>query len=136
MSNPTGLDAFSAVELTRADYPMILACKRDLAVIRPTRLVYQSGGYAAGTVLAQFTSGANNNLFTPYVNGGASGQGTAVCILFEKVVDDGATGNPLARSIFQGLVFHAKLTGIDSTAITSLGGRTFTDSSGVKLLTF
>lgn len=134
MSNPTQLDAFSSGQIFRNDNPMILAMRRDLAVILPTRLLYQAGGYVAGTVLAQNTTSL---LFVAYASGGASGTGTAVCVLFENVVDDGVTGTqPLARSVFSGYVYKDLLTGLDAGAITNLGAKTIVDSRGKNILKF
>jgi hypothetical protein len=136
MSNPTGLDAFSSGQIYRKDFPSVLACDRYLAVIRPVRVPYVSGGYSAGTVLAQYTSGAASGQFPAYANSGPSGSGTAQCILFESIDDDGATGTILARAIFSGIVFQAKCSLLDSTAISNLGGRSWTDAQGVQIFKF
>lgn len=123
----------------RKDFPIILSSNRHLATILPVRLYYQATDMAAGTVLAQYTSGPRINLYDAYSNGGASGMDTAICILFEDAPNSdfaNSSDTQLYRGIFGGEVFYNKLTGLDSNAITNLKARAFTDSEGEKILKF
>lgn len=121
------------------NYPIILACSPVLALLLPARLVYVSGGYVAGQVLARNTV---SGYFQKYVDGSASGVGTAACILFEDHGEqdfDGtsaATSTTIAVGIFGGVVFLDKLTGLDAAAETDLKARELVDATGVTTLKF
>lgn len=119
------------------DQPMVIATNRASAVLLPIVLRYDSGGYAAGRVLARNTG---DGLFQDYSDGAGSGTGTAACILFQAVpVEDfgGATGVQAAVGIFGGCeVYVDKLTGYDAAALADFKGREIIDASGVTLLKF
>lgn len=123
-------------QIFRKSHPMIIAQNRRLASILPVTLAYNSGGYSAGQVLARnTTSGQYQN----YANGGASGTGTAACVLFEDVdVSEfvATSGTVFARGIFGGELFKDRLISLDATAITSLGAKTIVDSTGINVLKF
>lgn len=130
------LDAGFNPQIFRRDYPQIIATNIHLATILGVRLQYNANGYAAGVCLAQ-----NNvsGLFTNYVNGGASGTGTAVAFLYAPVdVSDfpSATGTVLERGVFTGELFSNLLTGNDGTADTQLGARRFAGSDGITIYKF
>lgn len=127
-------DAFTSGNIFEKDHPIILACNRHLATFLPVRLAFDSvnGDYLTGTVLARNTT---SGYFQRYVSGGASGTGTAACILFEDVAP--ASGDTLlSRGIFTGQVFQAKCIGLDSGAITNLGARSITDATGTQILIY
>lgn len=123
-------------QIFRKSHPMIIAQNRRLASILPVTLAFNASGYTAGTVLARnTTSGQYQN----YANGGASGTGTASCVLFEDVdVSEfvATSGTVFGRGIFGGEVFKDKLIGLDSNAITNLNARTIVDSTGINVLKF
>lgn len=123
----------------RKDFPVVIATNRIGAILLPVALRYNAAGVIAGTILARNTT---DGLFDTYVNGGASGTGTAACILFEShPVEDfsaaASSGSTPAVGIFGGCtVFKTALPNVDATAETSLGAKEITDSSGVTLLKF
>jgi hypothetical protein len=128
----------------RRDYPMVIAAMRQNAIMLPVNLRYNASGYAPGTVLARNTT---DGLYDPYTNGGASGTGTAVCILFEQHDTDdfsststaaSGSGNTLGVGIFGGgvMLYTAALTGLDSGAKTSLKTTDVTDATGVQMIKF
>jgi len=130
------LDAKVNNQIFRKDHPIILASNRQLATLYPVRLDYSSDGYKAGTVLGRNSVDGN---YAAYDNGASSGLDTAAAILFEDVPVESfpsATGTALARGIFGGEVFKAKLTGLDASAITDLKARTITGADGVDVLKF
>lgn len=132
MASTTDLDAVSSTEIFRKDAPIILACNRHHATLLPVRLAFDAANYLAGQVIALNTV---SGLYVKYASGGASGTGTAAAILFEDASP--ASGDTdLARGIFEGIVFQGKLTGLDAGAITNLGARSVTDSTGVQILIF
>lgn len=123
-------------EIFRKDHPMILAARRDLASIKPVRLAFQTDGYVAGTVLGR---NSVSGYYQAYTDAGASGQDTAVGVLFEKVEEDlfASSGDTrMARMIAGGEVFEDKLTGLDAAAKTDLGSRSIVDATGVTILKF
>ncbi len=122
----------------RKNQAIIIASNRHLASILPVRLIYDAAGYVAGVVLAYNSTG---NYYQKYVDGSASGVGTAACILFEDHGTDdfdttNATETTMARGIFGGEVFYAKLTGIDAAGIVDLKARSITDATGTVTLKF
>lgn len=131
------LDAKVDNEIFRKDYPIILALNRHLATILAVRLPYNASGYAAGLVLGKVTA---TGYYQAYDDGNSpAGVGVAQAVLMEEVAAEdfpGATGTAVARGIFGGEVFKAKLTGLDANAITDLGARTITGADGVDILKF
>lgn len=129
----------SNITVFRKDFPMPIATNRSSAVMLPVQLRYNSAGVVAGTVLARNTT---DGLYDTYVNSGASGTGTAACVLFESHAAEDFTstatsGNCTAVGIFGGCtLFKASCPNIDATSETSLGMRELTDSNGVVLLKF
>jgi hypothetical protein len=131
----SSIDALVNQSAFAKDYPMVLACDRQLAVLLPVRLAYKasvSGGYSAGTVIARNTTSLQ---YEPYVAGGASGTGTAKGVLFFPVAP--ASGDSdMGIMIAKGVVYEAKLVGSTSGSIADLGARSVTDASAVALLMF
>jgi hypothetical protein len=130
------LDAKFDGSIFRKDHRIILSGNRVLASILGIRVAYNSSDLLAGTVLARNTT---SGLYQPYVLSGASGTGTAACVLFEdKLNSDFASSadNLVARGIFGGEVFQAKLIGLDSGAISDLKARQIVDAAGDQILKF
>lgn len=120
----------------RKDHPMVLAKNRHQASLMPVSLKYSSTDLKAGQVMAR---NSVTGLYEKYVNGGASGLGTAVGILMEdKIVEDFAsTGATVtARVITKGEVFENLLTGLDAQAKTDLKARSLVDGLGNQILSF
>ena len=128
------LDAEVNTSVVRFDQPIILACRRDLAEIRPVRLALQSGGFQAGQALARVTS---TGVFDKYaaVSGAAHDSN---CILMDPIGlnDQPATGGALAKAIFSGRVYTSKIVGSDATFITELGGKAQTDARNISITKF
>lgn len=125
-------DAVVNTEIFRKNHPIILACNRHLATLLPARMAYVADGYVAGQVVARNAVTGN---YEKYVDGSASGIGTAAGVLFQDVSP--ASGDTeIARVIFGGEVFEAKLTGLDAAAIVDLKARSITDATGVAVLKF
>ena len=76
---------------------------------------------AAGTVIGEYTSGANDGKFGKYANGGANGLETAVGILAEDC--DASSEDQITKMFLSGPFVEASLTGLDSAAKTDLGAR-------------
>lgn len=127
------LDANVNNQIFRKDYPVIIAKNRHLASLAPVRLVSTGSDYQAGTVLAK---NSTSGLFQAYANGGASGTGTAVCVLMETITDDPVNGSMVGRGIFAGELYKDNLVGLDSGAITNLGAKSYQASDGVNILKF
>ena|ERR1019366_3405835 len=131
-------------QISRYDFAQILACSRQLAVIRPVRVLYDSSnvtGLVAGTLVAQNTgysaagsasavypSLLGGQYFQKYVQSGVSGTGTPVAVLLTDVVP--ASGDSvLAPAVFSGAVYKTMIPNWDSTVAAALVGRTWTDSN-------
>lgn len=126
----------------RYDQSLVIATNRQSAKLNPVRLAYSASGYSAGQVLARNTT---SGYYQAYASGGASGTGTAACILFNAhPVEDfdgtASTSTAIATGIFGGCtVFKNSLsgyTGFESAIRTDLGAREITDATGTTLLSF
>ena len=135
----SSIDVKFSGEIFRKDFPVIIASNRGSAILRPVRLRYTALGFAAGTLVSRNTT---DGWFDKYVDGAASGLGTANAILFEgHPAEDfdstAATGSVIATAIFGGcVVYKDNLTGYDAAALADLKGVLFTDAAGVELLRF
>jgi len=127
------LDAEINNQIFRKDYPQIIAKNRHLASLAGVRLLAVGNDYIAGQVLAKNTV---SGYFQAYQNGGASGLGTAACVLMESIADLGLSTTLVGRGIFSGELFQGNLIGLDANAITNLGARSYTASDGVQILKF
>lgn len=132
------IDAEVNNNLSRYDFPQILACARQLAMIRPVRLAYVSTygttGYMAGQVLGRVTS---TGLFKKYDDTITGGQDTAMCVLYNSAVPPVSAGDSvLALGIFQGDVYEDKLIGLDAAAKVDLKGRSIVDGAGTQIFCF
>lgn len=96
----------------------------------------KAGTYYAGTVLGLATSGGDAGLLKPYATGNSDGSQNPIGILAESatVAVSGGYGSE-ANVIVGGTLFQAKLIGLDSGAITALGGKSVTEK-GDQLFTF
>lgn len=133
------MDANFNGQIFRKDFPMVIATNRAQAILLAVRLRYDADGYVAGQTLARNTT---DGRFQKYVDGAASGTGTAACVLFESVEAekfDGTTtqGSTTAVGIFGGCTLYKdKLIGWDAAAATDLGAKDIIDASGVTLVKF
>lgn len=123
-------------QIFRKDNPAILAKNAHLASLSGIVLKYLAAGYAAGQVVARNTV---TGLYEKYVDGSASGIGDAAAILIDDVPVEtfASTGDTaVARGIFSGEVYEAKLTDLDAAAKVDLKGRSYTDASSVVVFKF
>jgi len=133
------IDAGFKGEITRYDQPLVIASNRASAILLGVRLRWQAGGYPSGTVLARNTT---DGLYQAYASGGASGTGTAACILWtgrkpEDFDGTAATSSTVSQGIFGGCtVYKDRLTGYDAAALTALKGTEIIDASGTSLIKF
>lgn len=130
------LDANINNQIFRKDYKPVIAKNRHLASLAGVRLkALGTDLYVAGLVLAK---NSVDGYFYPYANGGASGTGTAVCVLMEDITDPASLPSPtrLGRGIFSGELLQDNLVGLDAGAKTSLGARSYQASDGVNILKF
>jgi hypothetical protein len=123
----------------RKDFSCVIATNRHTAVMLPVALRYNSSGVQAGTALARNTT---DGLYDTWANGGASGTGTAACILFESHdasdwTDQASSGAIMAVGIFGGCtVYKGAVPNYASGVLTGLSGRVVTDASGVDTILF
>lgn len=143
MVNP--YDASFDGQVYRRDKKVVIALKRELAVILPVRLAPKVGGdttkYAAGQVLAKYSASGNplDGLFVDYDDSGASGRETAVAVLLEGIDSEStssAASAPAVPAIFAGYVLKDSLVGYDSAAATDLKARELADATGVNVIQF
>jgi hypothetical protein len=79
------------------------------------------GVLATGTVLGQFTSGPNQYQYGKYASGNSDG--TQVPLGFLRNAVDTTSGVQAGLLVDRGVVNYAVTSGLDSNAITLLGGR-------------
>lgn len=77
-----------------------------------------SAAIEKGTVMAYNT---NTNKWTPFVNGGSNGVGTAKAILAERLEISDA--DVMSTVVFQGAFVKTALVGYDANAVTSFGAK-------------
>jgi hypothetical protein len=141
MTFTSGIDAGFNGEVFRRDYKVVIAMKREMAIIRPVRLAPKvgSGDYVAGQVLAKYGNTAGNleGLFVDYDDAGASGRETAQCILLSDVKSEpesSAASGRLGLGLFSGFVLKASLIGFDNAAGTDLKASEWSDAQGVDIV--
>jgi len=130
------IDAGFNPQIFRKDTIQVISTNRQLASLLPIRVVYNSAGYYAGTVLARNTT---SGLYQAYVNGGASGTGTAACILNRDInPEDFASSGDTQTSVgvFGEEVFTGVLIGFDGNAQTNLGAKQIVDALGTSIVKF
>lgn len=128
-----GLDASTSGEIFRRDFKPIIAQNRHLASIIGARVQYDSLGYSAGQVMAR---NSTSGLYTKYSNGGASGTGTAVGVLFADVKDMATNQPDIGQIIVSGQLLEANIVGLDSTVRTNLGSRSVINGNGTTIFIF
>lgn len=132
----SSIDAGYNPQIFRKDNIQVISTNRQLASLLPVRVSYAASGYYAGTVLALNTT---SNLYQAYVGGGASGTGTAACILNRDInPEDFASSGDTQTSvgIFGGEVFSSVLVGYDNNAKSNLNARQITDALGTVIVKF
>lgn len=120
---------------SRTNFKQIIAKRSDLVQFAGGRLgPSQDGAYLyAGTVLGYANSGGDSGFYKPYNSSNTDGSQVAVGVLSEDAGVD-ASGNGSEISIIkEGHLFQALLIGLDSTAITSMNGKSYTEH-GVQII--
>jgi hypothetical protein len=126
-------------EIFRQDNPIILACRRDKAVLIGARIIYNSDGYMPGQALARKTS---DGLFYKWsaISGGTY---DTPCVLFDKMDDDaqladggglgGVSGASLVRAVVEGIVYTGLLLEADAAFKTAIKSVALVDAGGVAM---
>lgn len=127
------VDASINNEIFRNDQNLILASRRDLAKFDGVILAYHADGYIAGQVLAYNTA---TSVYGKYSL--LSGSYPAAAVLARKVRAEemDATTGAGGLGIFGGYLYSAKLIDGSAQAKTDLGGRDYTDATGVVTFKF
>jgi hypothetical protein len=130
------IDASFNPQIFRKDNIQVISTNRVLASLLPIRVAYSASGYYAGTVLSR-----NNvsGFYQSYSAGGASGGGTAACILNRDInpEDFSSSGDTQTSvGIFGGEVFYNALIGFDANAQTNLNARQIIDALGTTIVKF
>lgn len=136
-------DAKAKQQIFRKDNPIILACRRDQAVLMGVRVVYNSDGYLPGQALARKVS---DGLF--YKWSAVSGLTyDSPCVLFDQATDSdqlgnnggvltGVSGSTLLRGLIKALVYTGSLVEADAGFKTALKSSDVVDSGGVAITKF
>lgn len=114
---------------SRTNFKQIIAKRSDLVRFAGGRLgPSQNGAYLyAGTVLGFANSGGDSGFYKPYNSSNTDGSQVAVGVLSEDAGVD-ASGNGSEISIIKtGDLYYSLLIGIDSTAITNMNGKQYTE---------
>lgn len=113
----------------RENFKNIIAKRSDLVQFDGGRSAPSTFGtyLYAGLVLGFATSGGDAGFYKPYAVGNSDGSQVAVGVLAEDANVD-ASGNGSELSIIkEGTLFQGLLIGLDSGAITNLGGKPFVE---------
>jgi hypothetical protein len=130
------IDAGFNGQIFRKDNIQVILTNRQLASLLPIRVLYSASGYYAGTVLARNTT---SGIYQTYLSGGASGTGTAACVLNRDInPEDFASSADTQTSvgIFGGEVDKSVLIGFDANAQTNLNARQIVDALGSTIVKF
>lgn len=120
----------------RKDHKQVLAANAHLARLHAVKLAYDSAGYEAGQVIAR---NSTSGLYQKYVDGAASGVGTAAAVLFEdKLESDFASSGDtqVSAGIIGGELAEDQCIGLDAAAKVDLMGKSFIDATGSTIFSF
>jgi hypothetical protein len=119
----------------RENFKQVIAKRSDLVQIDGARLAPSTFGtyLYAGTVLGLASSGGDAGFWKPYAVGNSDGSQVAAGVLSEDANVDASGNGSEAVIIKEGTLFQSLLVGLDSNAITNLGGKPFVDH-GVNLI--
>ena len=134
MANVTR-DAFFNPQDSRENFKNIIAKRSDLAVFGGGRLAPSTYGtnLYAGTVLGFASSGGDAGFYKPYAVGNTDGSQVAVAVLSDYASVDAAGAGSEIVFVTSGILFKDLLIGLDSGAITNLGGKSKVEH-GVNLI--
>lgn len=140
MSN---LDAKFQGQIFRKDNPIILACRRDQAVILGVRVAYDSSGFLPGQCIVRKPS---DGLFYKW-SAASGGSFDSPMVLFDQCTDSdqlannngvttGVSGSTLLRGLAKALVYTGNLVDGDAGFKTALKSVDVVDSGGVAITRF
>lgn len=136
MSQPELRDALFIASDNRENFKQIIAKRSDLAQYAAGRLAPSLFGtyQYAGLVLGLASSGGDSGFYKAYNSANSDGSQVAVGVLSEDAnVDASGNGSEIAI-LKEAVLFQGLLIGLDSGAITNLGGKAFVEH-GVNLIT-
>ncbi len=120
-------------EIFAQNYPQVLACNRQLALLLPINVRYAALGYRWGQVMGRNTG---DGLYEKYNDSGSSGVDTAKCVILQSIEFGDDTDPQAAVGCFGGQLYEGQCTGLDAAAKVDLGGKTIIDASGVSIFKF
>ena len=103
----------------RTNFKNVIAKRSDLVRFDGGRMVAGAALYEAGTVLGIVTA---SGLYKAYVSTATDGSQVAVGVLAEQASVDAAGNGSEIAVIKSGVLLKDLLIGLDSTAISALGG--------------
>lgn len=135
MSQPELRDPLFIASDNRENFKQIIAKRSDFIQYDSGRLapsLYGTYQYA-GLVLGLASSGGDSGYYKAYNSSNSDGSQVAVGVLSEDAnVDASGNGSEIVI-IKEGVLFQSLLIGLDSTALTGLGGKEYVEH-GVNLI--
>lgn len=135
-------DAKFKGSIYRKDNPIVLACRRDQAVMLGARIVYDPTGYLPGQALVRSPS---DGLFRKWSAASGAAFDSPV-VLFDDCTSDqqladgsglaGVSGASLVRVLAQALVYTSMLVDADAGFQAAIKSKTIIDSSGLSITKF
>lgn len=130
-------DALFIPQDSRGNYKNIVAKRPDLLKRNGGRLAPSLYGTTqnAGLTLGLATSGGDSGFYKAYASGNSDGSQVPVGFLYQtQTVDASGNGSEIVW-VGGGQLIKNLLIGLDSGAITSLGGKTYTEQ-GLTIFDF
>ena len=137
-------DAHFSGSIFRKDNPIILACRRDQAVLLGAGVVYDGSDYLPGQALVRK---ASDGLFYRW-SSASGGSYDSPCVLFDHLTvaaqqtnqdplgGTGASGASLVRVLTKALVYTDQLVEADAGFKTQLKSTDIVDAGGVGITKF
>lgn len=136
-NQPEIRDALFIASDSRSNFKQIIAKRPDLTKFNGGRLAPSLYGTVqnAGLVLGLAATGGDAGFYKAYNSANTDGSQVAVGVLAQGAVVDAAGNGSEIKWISGGMLFQALLIGLDSTAITALRAKSFTEQ-GTQILDF
>lgn len=141
-------DANFQGSIFRKDNPVVLAMRRDQAVLVAARLVYDGFDYLPGQCLVRNKTGPSSGLFQRWSTA-SGGSYDSPCILFDQATvpaqqanqtpigtTGGTSGATLVRVLTKAIVWTTQLTDYDANFTTQLKSTDFVDAAGNQFTKF
>lgn len=124
-------DASYNDNIFRKDFYMIIAANRHLASFKAIN-TDSVDALKPGQVMARVVS---TGIFQKY--SAASGVGhDSVCVLFDELSTNEATGTSILRAVFGGELYKSELIELDANAISEMVAKEITDGKGTEIVKF